>query len=302
MKPIRAGLVVVALTLTLPITSAQSMSHDEEVVRNTYAKLSFLCAVSPLEQIALNQEQYAKVDQVTLTNKVAAAVPTFELSDFQSGSIATIANKPWMDYVSQPSGQVLHGNWSSHSDFSTPPPQHPDGVKWSRSTDSTNSVQTYTITVNWANESLTPDQEAYVSSYSVAKAIEIGTPQWSAVPITLTRYVAFTVNATFDGKSTGSHKAIFLFGTDNSGKEVVVPNDLISGPQPIWDVLIKPAYPVGLLRTESRDVPVVANWIRANTMPASSCSSSKQDVCCSQGRCGLAPADVSRDLSTPHAE
>ncbi len=207
-----------------------------------------------------------------------------------------------LDLVSVPSGgqAALQGNWASRWDFTTPPPPPgPDG-KWSRSTNSSNSVEWFTITVHWVPSNPdTPEAEAFLSSLTVTTAIKKAAPQWSSVPVNFTHYVAFTVNTTFDGKSTGPHKAIFLFGTDDNGKEVVVPNDLISGPQPIWDVLSKPAYPAGLLLTEFRDVPVVANWIRANTMPASSCTLSQRDVCCSQGHCGLAPADVSRDLSTP---
>lgn len=133
---------------------------------------------------------------------------------------------------------------------------------------------------------------------TVAEAIKVDGRNWSSIPINYTRYAAFTVDLTFDGKSVGPYKALFLFGTNGSGKEAnSAMLDPISG-----NALVATAghdtYPAGLFQTRMRELPQVADWIRANEMPAASCST-PHEVCCSHGRCGISQADVNRDLSKP---
>ena len=58
----------VALCLSYPTINAfaQSMPHEEEVVRNAYAKFSFLCSLKPLTSASIPQLGGAKVDPVKL--------------------------------------------------------------------------------------------------------------------------------------------------------------------------------------------------------------------------------------------
>jgi len=133
---------------------------------------------------------------------------------------------------------------------------------------------------------------------TVADVIKLASKQWYPFPVTYTRYAAFTVDASFQGKSTGPHKAIFFFGKDDKGKEAVAQNDLLSAPMALWDVPQRPAYPAGLLQSRMREMPVVANWVRANEMPAANCASSpKGDLCCTHDRCGISETDLNRDLA-----
>ena len=52
MKRAVPGLVVLVL-LAVAQLPAQSMSHEEEVVRNAYAKLSFMCETSTITEAAI---------------------------------------------------------------------------------------------------------------------------------------------------------------------------------------------------------------------------------------------------------
>lgn len=134
----------------------------------------------------------------------------------------------------------------------------------------------------------------------VSKVIEIASPYWSSLPVTFTRYAAFTVDASLDGKSSGPHKALYLFGTDSKGKEFVAEQDLITGGHSgMWQLLITPNYPAGFLQSALRNTPAVSAWIRSNEMPASSCDATKHNVCCLHGRCGISQTDINRDLATP---
>jgi hypothetical protein len=276
---------VVALCLSHPAFNAcsQSMSHEEEVVRTTYTKLSFLCRITPLSRAAKKQLVGAQVDPVKLDADINAAAPVFTLSNFQVGPIASIANETWGEFVTapRPGDQALDGSWTTE--------QYGDnGIQseWSE------------IEVHWAPApAASPEVEKAMLDLTVAAVIKLASKQWYQFPVTYTRYAAFTVDVSFQGKSTGPHKAIFFFGTDAKGKEVVAQNDLLSGPMALWDVPQKQAYPAGLLRSRMRDVPVVANWVRANEMPAASCTSTKGDLCCTHDRCGISEADLNRDLA-----
>lgn len=274
------------LLILLPTfnASAQNMSHEEEVVRTTYTKLSFLCRIGPLSKAAKTQLAGNPVDPVKLDTETNAATPLFTLSNFQTGPIAAIANNTWGEFITapRPGDLALDGSWTTE-DYSD------NGIQsqWSE------------IEVHWAPaHAATPEVEKSMLDLTITDAIKLASKYWYQFPVTYTRYAAFTVDASFQGRSTGPHKAIFLFGTDGKGKEVVAQNDLLSGPTPLWNVRQQPSYPEGLLRSKIRDVPVVANWIRANVMPAADCTETRGDLCCTHDRCGISETDMNRDLAT----
>jgi len=82
MKRLLAGLVVVCTSL--PILHAQTMSREEEFVRNSYAKVSLMCAVGVLtENIAFAQDH--EMSRAEIDRKLTAATPTYDLSNFEVG-------------------------------------------------------------------------------------------------------------------------------------------------------------------------------------------------------------------------
>ena len=127
-------------------------------------------------------------------------------------------------------------------------------------------------------------------------------PLGPAQTVIYNRYAAFTVNASFQGESTGPHKAFFIFGAYGHGRESIIACDPITGEHDnvgLSDLLAEPDYPEGFLRGKLRENPEIADWVRSNEMPASSCGSPTGKVCCSRGRCGISEADLNRDLATP---
>jgi hypothetical protein len=288
MKRAFPKLALLALILsapTPPFLNAQNMSHEEELVRNAYAKLSFLCSVDQLSHVAVDQLAGKKIDELALNNQTANLLPVFTVSDVQTGLIPSIAHEPWGNFitVAQPADQVLQGALVSFSHA-----------------DSGNQTEWYGARITWTpSHSHSAESEKQVLDMSVADIIKVASGQWANLPVTYTRYAAFTVNATLQGRTTGPHKAIFFFGSDPRGNEVIAINDMMSGSQALWDSVSKPTYPAGLLSSKLRDTPIVAEWLRRNEMPASSCNPAKHDICCSQGHCGISVVDLNRELSKP---
>jgi hypothetical protein len=275
-----------ALCLSIPTLHipAQTSTQDEESVRNAYAKLSFLCALDPLTQSALDQLGGLPTDDLKINAKIAKSTPTYTLSAFESGTVATIATDQWRQFIAlpQPGANQLAADLMSYNN-----------------SDSGNATAWYAARAQWRpTPKITPDAEKAMLDRTVGEAIKLYSPEWSESPATYTRYVAFTVDAALDGKSTGPHQAIFFFGTDAHGHEVVAVNDPLSGAQALWQMFDQSTYPTGLLSSRLRDTPVVATWIRANEIPAASCDTAKRDVCCSHGRCGISTRDLNRDLAT----
>lgn len=271
--------------LLLPQAMWGQMNRQEEIVRNGYAKLSLLCTLPPLTKAALNQDQRSALDQADLNKRLSDASPQFELSDFKTGNITDIASQSWGQFVTVPaSGQQILKSGSNTTNYN----------------DSGHAVSWSGAEVDWQPAPQgAPDIEKYVLSLTVNQAISLAAPQWASVPVTYSEYAAFTVNASYQGRSTGPHKAIFLFGTDAHGNKFIVPNDLLSGGQALADLLMKPTYPSGLLQSRMREIPMIAEWIRLNTVSTSECLSKQSDLCCTQGKCGLSSVDINRDLSQP---
>jgi hypothetical protein len=289
-------LVVLSFTFLTLSDSAQTMSHEEEVVRNTYAKLTLLCAVDVLtKNIALSRGDRDKVSQAEIDNKLAAALPTYDLSDFQIGDLSSIGNRPLSDFESVPAEgrHILRisGTAYTYADYSS----------------------VYDPVTHWAGMHVKWEDAHSVNAAPLQPMSELGTASVQEIPqsgskpeplkrVVYTRYAAYTVNATYQRESTGPYKAFFLFGSDDHGKGYIAAFDLISGEHDnvgLGNMLAEPGYPTGFLQSRLREHPVIANWIRANEMPASSCASVTGDVCCSRGRCGVSQTDLNRELAAP---
>jgi hypothetical protein len=258
-----------------------------------------MCAVGVLTEdiafaFARNEHQ---LSQLEIDHKIAEAMPAYDLSNFEVGDLATVKDQSLGDFVSLPSdGQRVLRIRGAGITYKDPPQRASDPVfHWGK------------LSVHWTNPDRRnfPDPRELMSEFKTGAIQEYKGPGLLPEPLqtlTYTRYAAFTVNATFQGESTGPYKAIFIFGTYGHGKEYILPFDLLSGDHDnvgLANLLADPDYPEGFLRTRLRENPVIANWVRANEMPASSCGSVADQICCSHGRCGISQADLNRELAVP---
>ncbi|HZD47953.1 MAG TPA: hypothetical protein VE178_04340 [Silvibacterium sp.] len=272
----------------LPVLQAQTMSHEEELVRNAYAKFTFLCALDTVANVAEKQEiGKSSPDPNYLNDRLDATVPVFTLTNFEAGPLADIASRPWKDFVTpQGSAAGVLGSTSSNRYYS----ENGHQVTWTG------------VSAFWTPVQTNISAELAMMDRPVSQVIAIASPYWSGKnnPVTYTSYVAYTVDVSMGGKTTGPHKAMYLFGTDSHGKPFVSEQDLISGTHiSMSGLLATPTYPAGFLQSPLRDTPAAMTWIRKNEMPSSSCDATKRDVCCSHGHCGISQTDLNRDLAAP---
>jgi hypothetical protein len=280
------------LAVTIHNAEAQSMSHEEEVVRNAYAKITLLSSLGVVTSAALDPHpDGTKDDQVTIQKNLTNDVPSFVLSDFQVGPTSDITQDKMSEWITESAGpdtQVIDGSASSTS-FTV------DGYQTSW----------VVYKVKWAT---IPDWKTELSqkmgdSLSIADMLHLGgQANWrgfiKTAPATYLRYAAYTVNATLNGKSSGPRKALFLFGVDAKGIPFVIPDDLLTE-SIISQGLVFPEDPTGLLLSPVRENQILRDWMTANIMPAESCSaSSTKQYCCSKDRCGIAPVDFNQRLAT----
>jgi hypothetical protein len=259
-----------------PEVSAQ---HMEETVRSAYGALSFICGLGPVTE----RVEGGQSSPVSPTQDTVDSSPTFTITDMETGSIASIGNRKLKEFVEVPSGQVLLAQFSkryhTEEDISSTWPE---------------------CKVTW-KDFKAPFQATDSNSglgMNMSEIARIGSIMFTE-PATYTHYAAFTVVTEFQGKSTGPHKALFLFGYNAKGKEVVAPQDLFSGDQGLWYVVKERVYPDQLLTSPLRESPAIAEWIKANTSTDTGCSSVRSDLCCHDGRCGMAHSKVSLALEAP---
>ena len=281
-----------ALCLSIPtLIPAQTTTHEEEAVRNSYAKLTTLCGVETATRVAQEEDRGISTDQQAFNALISKEVPNFTLSDFQTGTIASIADQPWGDFVTPvytvPERLEITGS----------------GHNWDEQGNPTRHLYWLAEKAVWTKAHHAVTAESSTMEKPVSQVITSVSPSWfgKSNPVTFTRYAAFTVDVSLDGKSTAPHKALWLFGTDSHGKQFVAENDLISGTgTKLSSILAAPEYPSGLLQTKLRENPNVSTWLRSNEMPAASCGvPAHSDLCCSKGRCGISPVDFNRDMPAP---
>jgi hypothetical protein len=280
------GLAVLSALYCTPLPFAQT-SHEEEVVRNVYAKHSFMCELVFVTDAAFDiKNNRIGSNIVDLDTLVGEFCPVFSLSAFQIGPIADIADEPL-------------------SRFITLPTQHDQVIRVTQRTMSYNFSGNNTEWVGadfrWADLTQSGyNGYPYPEDFTVAKSMAQKQLEWSDQknPV-FTRYAAYTVTATLQGKSTAPHRAVFFFAHDASGKEVVNPEDPIDDAGSLYHIQDVRAYPGAFLSSDVRDVPVVAAWVRSHEMPSASCGGAARTLCCAGGRCGLSQTDLNHDLSLP---
>jgi hypothetical protein len=284
-------MVVMLSLLYYTSNSSAQMSHEEEVVRNAYAKLTFMCELVFIDGAAFDvngngTDGPRRSDTAALHTVIAEFCPVYSLSAFQAGSIADIANEPLSHFITLPTqhDDVIRGSKK--------------GMSYNFSGNETNWIG---VEFKWVDITRSGSNGyPYAEDFTVAKAMAQKQLEWSDQknPV-FTRYAAYTVNATLQGRSTAPHRAIFFFGYDASGKEVITPEDPLDDTGILYHIQDDAAYPGAFLSSNVRDVPVVAAWVRSHEMPSVSCSATARTLCCSQGHCGISQSDINRDLAAP---
>jgi|ERR1700691_428580 len=279
--------VAVVCLLLAPFRGAAiaQMTHEETMVRTAYAKFAYASEQYVMTQLAI--ESMGPVvglptNRTGITNdqRVAAAQVSFTLSDFVVGNVEDIISRRAVDFISPARGEMLVAS---------------QGV--SNFAEGGTMFQARSIQPQW--QPVPPEPQEVPST----KVGELYQAQWHADrPMGLwQRYASYSVTVTFQGKSYGPYKALFLFGHDMKGDEVIYPEDGTTDARGLAFVMHEHLFPDALLRTRLRSSPVVTSWLNARQMSGASCSAGQGDVCCDLAKlqCGPGSEDVADAVSKP---
>src|ERR1051325_1717365 len=174
-------------------SASPGMTHEEEVVRTTYARLSYAVQVGEVLEILQEADFHrGPTDQESFARRLKDAELTFELSEFKVGSVTDpdIQNVKYKDLMTWPSGDSL---------------------------DITPGVSSFNI-----NDKETNSPVAKVQWHASQQIRENWDLPWRELFPQIehsnwfSTYASFKVKVTFQGSSR-EYRAMFLFGRNPAG-------------------------------------------------------------------------------------
>jgi hypothetical protein len=269
---------LILLLLLVPLAKGQQqMSHEEEVVRTTYARLSYAVQVNEVHKAIADFAKDKVLDNATLNRRLKAAELVFSFSDFKVGNVtdADIGGTKYADLVTKPSGDSLdiaHG----YSTFSTDNPA--DGSVVPQQT------QSVIATVQWhGSQTINEDwEQPWAKMFPM-----IENSNW------FSRYASFKVKVSFQGRFR-EYRALFLFGQDaKTGAEYIVPIDTVAGlTGALHFFSTNKAYPEALIEGGvGRDIPAIHDWLSSQV----SAGKAHDDNCDpATAKCGVSRQDLQK--------
>ena len=255
------------------------MPQEEQIVRNYYAKLSFLSQLQMLSNVIIHGS--SRLTEVAVRELMKNQIQV-DLSEFETGDFAEIEARPWTLLLN---------------------PDAPQDVIDVNSVGANIGVNHHKFSLNlyqaaWNNSQLPPEQQQERRD-QIAR--EVGSASASTVkdvvrlthPGDWSRYASFTVSARLHGQAI-SYRATFLFA--DQGRKIAIFDPAMRVPVD----LNGPFYPAVLVESVYRELPFIKRWLTDNQLTG--CKRLKEpEVCCDPetGRCGLASEDVAHSLTLP---
>lgn len=255
------------------------MPVEEQIVRNYYAKLTFMSQLQILSSVIMHSSP--KLTEAAVHDLMRDQIH-LDLSEFQTGDFAQIETRPWTLLLN---------------------PDAPQGVIDVNSVGSNIGVNHHNFELTsyqaaWSKSQLQPERqqeqrEQIARSMRATNASTVKDVVKLANPGDWSRYASFTVSARLQGQAI-SYRATFLFA--DHGRKVAIFDPAIRMPV----ALNAPLYPTALADSVYRELPLIKKWVAENQLTG--CKRLKeQEVCCDPeaGRCGLASEDVAHSLTLP---
>jgi len=274
---------LIALLLLAPLfRGQQQMSHEEQIVRATYARVTFAAQLGMLwHAVELNEGWPGLNDGLVLTKAMNDQV-RFDLTDFKVGELKDIGTASWASLVEGPVDTLfihfveMPVSFTKNNKTRNFPITYADAAWKPAAPSAIDTLEERTRT------SLVPTVKEVLRS--LHKPNSGG--EWK-------RYASYSVVASLREKSI-SYRATFLFSAD--GHEIL-PLDYATG-MGIAPFVKTTMYPSALVDTAFREIPLIQSWILSNEIKG--CKATNQpEVCCDpvMGRCGIASEDLQRSLS-----
>jgi len=263
---------------------SQTMTHEETMVRTSYARFAYAVQQGAIGKLALDAKSNRTAPEysgMTSAERLANSRVTFTLSDFKIGNMRDIMDRRITDFITQPDKENLA---SSLTEMSYTEPGLSSRWSW--------------FELTWQEAPAPPPPAGANMTFT-----EVYPLLGNKVPPDLAwqRYASYTVTVSFEGQSRGPYKALFIFGHDAKGNEVLEPHDLTTDSSGLVYSLHQALFPEPLLLGTLRTYPVVAKWLFENQMPDSACSPGRRDICCDlvKLKCGPGRTDEATLLSQP---
>lgn len=274
MKRLQVLVLCLAAVIPLAQVSAQ-VTHEETVVRTTYAKLAYAMNIGEIHQ-ALSKGHDPSLAE--LESRIAAKQLKFELSNFTSGPISRIAKQNYANLVTKPDGQEVVDVALGTYNFMEEVSEKPEVKEASEIGAQANWGPGQNLAADWN----VPFEQALADFDAGSQA-------------KYSRYAAYRVTVSFEGRSR-SYNAMFLFGT---GTVPILAVDNVTNSSALTQLIDKSVYPAVLLESLMGRKTGVAGWLKAHQVRDPACRSGVRQACCDPTSltCGVAAPDVSRSLS-----
>lgn len=263
--------------------NAADMSHEETMVRTAYAKFAYAVQQGVIGRLAVEGVQpnlEVRDPLLTSDQRLKNAEVDFTLTDFVIGDVNDIMSQKAIDLVSLPSNEQLDTSGESGASYAD------EGV----------ATRWESFELHWVPAHKFPPE---VQNLTIAQVYALDwRKQWPGA--LWQRYASYSVGVTYQ-KKTVHYKALFLFGHDAKGNEMIAPQDAVTNAGALGLTLTYHLFPAAFATTRLRKVPAVANWLNATQMSDASCSVGKGDICCDLIRlkCGPGHVDLVDALSKP---
>lgn len=231
--------------LTLPSSTADKVtSHEETVVRQTYAKLAYAYDVHNVQQLIEDYEQkgvdVSKINLADAMSQISDEKIHFELSDFKVGNVSDIKGN-YDDYVLEPNGSdtlmVIPGTF----DVTEADKHVAHGI---------------TADIKWrSGERLQPDVWKVPAIQAIGRPLD---------GVMYQRYASYRVIVKFQGRER-DYRALTLFAPNN-----ILVIDLVTGNSALTFFAKREnnVAPNTLAQTANRQNPIVKEWLRKNQPPS----------------------------------
>ena len=278
------------LSSVFPAVGQSASNQDEAHVRQLYQQITYLTQVNTITELAIaSSANGVQPTAQALEAKVASQQATFYLSSFQKGAIADIRSDPWTNFVTPEFKltQVLEIDTNLENRME----QGSANVSW------------FMAQAKWHQPNLTNlDLSGGLFSTTVETMMDQGSKFFLTPDVVYSRYMAYTVTASFEGQTIGPYHAMALFGKNGKGQDVISVQDQGVDSATTLEATIPHSqiYPLGLVQTRLREIPAVVAWLTEHSVSASSCSQTDaSQLCCSGDSCGIADARLHKDLTAP---
>jgi hypothetical protein len=251
----------------LSLSAAATVTPEETMVRNAYAKLSYAVDVKTAEEAISANPNISPADLATL---VAKRSLRFSLSDFTCDNFANILDEKYADIFDKYSGDVIYTSLGTSN-------YNEAGLKG---------------TMNMATAKWGAPPEGRLPDWTVRQMIPHLEQESGVTNIApLRKYCTYTATAALAGR-TVAYQAAFFFGANGQARQ----DDSVVGVGGggLDYFLRHPVYPTFFLQPRLAANPAVQAFLTSTQRSDSSCKANSGDVCCDTVhlRCGVYTVDL----------